>query len=306
MGGPEKIPQVVEDLKGIIFKDPTTGPFDLAEGGTNWKRGWQAADEYLSGNVRRKLYWARIAVEQHPEYTVNVEKLEQVQPKDLTASEISVRIGASWIDPEYYEQFMFELLQTPRRLQGRIKLLYSHSSGEWRVQNKSADSTDNVRAYTTYGTKRINAYEIFEDTLNQRDVRIFDKKFVDGKETRVLNEKQTVIAQQKQDAMSEAFKDWIFKDPERREILCKKYNEMFNNIRPREYDGSHINFVGMTPEISLRPHQQNAVAHILYGKNTLLAHCVGAGKTFEMIAAAMESKRLGLCQKSLSWFLTQA
>ena len=299
MGGSEKIPQIVEELKGIIFKDPTTGPFDFAEGGPNWSRGWQAADEYLSGNVRRKLYWARLAAEQHPEYAVNVEKLEQVQPKDLTASEISVRIGASWIDPEYYEQFMFELLQTPRRLQGKIKLLYSHSSGEWRVQNKSADSTDNVRAYTTYGTKRINAYEIFEDTLNQRDVRIFDKKWVEGKEVRVLNEKQTMIAQQKQEAMSEAFKDWIFKDPERREILCKKYNEMFNNIRPREYDGSHINFVGMTPEIGLRTHQQNAVAHVLYGKNTLLAHCVGAGKTFEMIAAAMESKRLGLCQKSL-------
>ena len=300
MGGPEKIPQIVEDLKGIIFKDPTTGPFDLETGGTNWKRGWQAADEYLSGNVRRKLYWARLAAENHPEYAVNVEKLEQVQPKDLTASEISVRIGASWIDPEYYQQFMFELLNTPRKLQGqKIRLLYSNSSGEWRVMNKSADSLDNVKVYTTYGTKRINAYEIFEDTLNQRDVRIFDKKWEDGKEVRVLNEKQTAIAQQKQEAMCEAFKDWIFKDPERRETLCKKYNEMFNNIRPREYDGSHINFVGMTPEIALRTHQQNAVAHILYGKNTLLAHCVGAGKTFEMIAAAMESKRLGLCKKSL-------
>ena len=195
---------------------------------------------------------------------------------------------------------MFELLNTPRRLQDqKIRLLYSNSSGEWRVMNKSADSLDNVRVHRTYGTKRINAYVIFEDTLNQRDVRIFDKKWVDGKETRVLNEKETAIAQQKQEAMCEAFKDWIFKDPERREILCKKYNEMFNNIRPREYDGSHINFVGMSPEIDLRPHQQNAVAHVLYGKNTLLAHCVGAGKTYEMIAAAMESKRLGLCKKSL-------
>ena len=177
--------------------------------------------------------------------------------------------------------------------------MYSDSTGEWRVLNKSADSKDNVRVHTTYGTKRINAYEIFEASLNQRDVRIFDKKWEDGKETRVLNEKETAIAQQKQEAISETFKDWIFKDPERREALCKKYNEMFNNIRPREYDGSHINFVGMNPEISLRPHQRNAVAHQLYGKNTLLAHCVGAGKTFEMIAAAMESKRLGLCQKSL-------
>ena len=300
MGGPEKIPQIVEDLKGIIFKDPTTGPFDFETDGPNWKRGWQAADEYLSGDVRRKLYWARIAAEKYPEYAVNVEKLEQVQPKDLTAPEISVRIGASWIDPEYYQQFMYELCHTPERLRSdKIKLMYSDSTGEWRVLNKSADSKDNVRVHTTYGTKRVNAYEIFEDTLNQRDIRIFDKKWIDGKETRVLNEKETAIAQQKQEAIGEAFKDWIFKDPERRETLCKKYNEMFNNIRPREYDGSHINFVGMNPEISLRPHQRNAVAHQLYGKNTLLAHCVGAGKTFEMISAAMESKRLGLCQKSL-------
>ena len=299
MGGPDKIPQIVEDLKGIIFKDPTTGPFDLAEGGTNWSQGWQTADEYLSGDVRRKLYWARLAAEQHPEYAVNVEKLEKVQPVDLKASEISVRVGASWVDPEYYQQFMYELLQTPRRLRQKIRLMYSNSSGEWRVLNKSADSADNVSVYTTYGTKRVNAYEIFEASLNQRDVRIFDKIYVDGKETRTVNEKQTIIAQQKQEAICEAFKEWIFKDPERREVLCKKYNEMFNNIRPREYDGSHINFAGMTLEITLRPHQRNAVAHILYGKNTLLAHCVGAGKTFEMIAAAMESKRLGLCQKSL-------
>ena len=298
-GSPDKIPQIVEDLRGVIFKDPTTGPFDLAEGGKNWSRGWQTADEYLSGDVRRKLYWARLAVEQHPEYAVNVEKLEQVQPVDLKASEISVRVGASWVDPEYYQQFMYELLQTPRRLQQKIRLMYSNSTGEWRVMNKSADSADNVSVYTTYGTKRVNAYEIFEASLNQRDVRVFDKRYEDGKEVRVLNEKQTIIAQQKQEALCEAFKDWIFKDPERREILCKKYNEMFNNIRPREYDGSHINFAGMTPEITLRTHQKNAVAHILYGKNTLLAHCVGAGKTFEMIAAAMESKRLGLCQKSL-------
>ena len=300
MGGPDKIPQIVEDLKGIMFKDPATGPFDLAEDGENWSRGWQTADEYLSGDVRWKLRQARLAAEDYPEFAVNVEKLEQVQPKDLAASEISVRIGASWIDLSYYQQFMYELLHTPERLKDdKIKLMYSDSSGEWRVANKNIDSKDNVRVHTTYGTKRVNAYEIFEATLNQRDVRIFDKKRVDDKKTRVLNEKETAIAQQKQEAIGEAFKDWIFKDPERREALCKKYNEMFNNIRPREYDGSHINFVGMNPEINLQPHQRNAAAHVLYGKNTLLAHCVGAGKTYEMIAAAMESKRLGLCQKSL-------
>ena len=300
MGGPDKIPQIVADLEGIIFKDPATGPFDFAEGGESWSRGWQAADEYLSGDVRMKLAQARLAAEDHPEFAVNVEKLEQVQPKDLTASEISVRVGASWIAPEYYQQFMYELCQTPERLRDdKIKLMYSDSSGEWRVLNKSADSKDNVRVHTTYGTKRVNAYELFEALLNQRDVRVFDKKWLDGQEVRVLNEKETAIAQQKQEAIGEAFKDWIFKDPERREALCRKYNDKFNNIRPREYDGSHINFVGMNPEISLRTHQRNAVAHILYGKNTLLAHCVGAGKTYEMVAAAMESKRLGLCQKSL-------
>ena len=300
MGGSEKIPQIVEDLKGIIFKDPASGPFDLEAGGTHWHQGWQTADAYLSGNVRRKLAAARAAAEDNPQFAVNVEALAQVQPKDLTASEISVRIGASWIDPKYYEQFMFELLHTPVYLQNRrIKLQYSPVTGEWNVQGKSADSRDNVRVHATYGTKRINAYEIFEQTLNQRDVRIFDTQIVDGREVRVLNEKQTAIAQQKQEAMCEAFKDWIFKDPVRREALCKQYNEKFNNIRPREYDGSHIRFAGMNPEISLRTHQQNAVARMLYGKNSLLAHCVGAGKTFEMIAAAMEGKRLGLNQKSL-------
>ena len=286
--------------KGIIFKDPSTGPFDLESGDEHWKQGWQAADEYLSGNVRQKLAAARAAAEEYPEFAVNVEKLEQVQPKDLTASEISVRIGASWIDPKYYQQFMFELLHTPYYLQGRkIQLHYSDVNGEWNVQGKSADSRENVRVYATYGTKRINAYAIFENILNQRDVRVYDTIEEDGKEKRVLNTKETMIAQQRQEAMCEAFKDWIFKDPERCEILYKKYNKIFNCIRPREYDGSHINFAGMTPEIELRSHQKNAVAHILYGKNTLLAHCVGAGKTFEMIAAAMESKRLGLCQKSL-------
>ena len=300
MGGSEKIPQIVEDLKGIIFKDPTTGPFDIEDGGTHWHQGWQTADEYLSGNVRAKLAIARAAAKENPQFAVNAEKLEQVQPKDLTASEISVRIGASWIDPRYYQQFMFELLHTPAYLQERkIKLQYAPVTGEWNVQGKSADNRDNVRVYATYGTKRINAYEIFEQTLNQRDVRIFDTKMEDGKEVRVLNEKQTAIAQQKQEAMCEAFKDWIFKDPERRETLCRRYNEKFNCIRPREYDGSHIRFAGMNPEIALRTHQENAVARMLYGKNSLLAHCVGAGKTFEMIAAAMEGKRLGLNQKSL-------
>ena len=300
MGGSEKIPQIVEDLKGIIFKDPATGPFDLEDGGTHWHQGWQTADAYLSGDVRKKLAVARAAAEENPQFAVNVEKLEQVQPKDLTASEISVRIGASWIDPKYYQQFMFELLHTPAYLQERrIKLQYSPVTGEWNVQGKSADSRDNVRVHATYGTKRINAYEIFEQALNQRDVRIFDTKTVDGRDVRVLNEKETAIAQQKQEAICEAFKDWIFKDPVRREALCKLYNERFNNIRPREYDGSHIRFAGMNPEISLRVHQQNAVARMLYGKNSLLAHCVGAGKTFEMIAAAMEGKRLGLNQKSL-------
>ncbi len=300
MGGPDKIPQIVTDLKGIIFKDPTTGPFDLETGGPNWARGWQTAGEYLSGDVRRKLYWAKLAAEEYPEFAINAEKLTEVQPKDLTAAEISVRMGASWISPEYYQQFMFELLSTPPYLQGRkIQLLHSDSTGEWRVTGKGEDSRENVRVYTTYGTKRVNAYKIFEDSLNQRDVRVFDVKTVDGKEVRVLNERQTMIAQQKQEAICEAFKEWIFKDPQRREDLCRKYNETFNNIRPREYDGEHIRFVGMNPEISLRPHQRNAVAHILYGKNTLLAHCVGAGKTYEMIAAAMESKRLGLCRKSL-------
>ncbi|MCI9349252.1 MAG: DEAD/DEAH box helicase family protein [Oscillibacter sp.] len=300
MGGPDKIPQIITDLKGIIFKDPTTGPFDLETGGPNWARGWQTAGEYLSGDVRRKLYWAKLAAEEYPEFAINAEKLTEVQPKDLTAAEISVRMGASWISPEYYQQFMFELLSTPPYLQGRkIQLLHSDSTGEWRVTGKGEDSRENVRVYTTYGTKRVNAYKIFEDSLNQRDVRVFDVKTVDGKEVRVLNERQTMIAQQKQEAICEAFKEWIFKDPQRREDLCRKYNETFNNIRPREYDGEHIRFVGMNPEISLRPHQRNAVAHILYGKNTLLAHCVGAGKTYEMIAAAMESKRLGLCRKSL-------
>lgn len=301
MGGSEKIPQIVKDLTGIIFKDPATGPFDLeAEGGTHWAQGWQTADEYLSGNVREKLALARAAAKNHPEFAVNAEKLEAVQPKDLSAAEINVRIGASWIAPEYYKQFLFELLHTPQRLrESKIDVMYAPITGEWNVRGKSEDSRDNVRANTTFGTKRINAYQIFENSLNQRDVRIFDTVRDSEGEHRVFNAKETAIAQQKQEAIGEEFKNWIFKDPERREALTKKYNELFNATRPREYDGSHIRFSGMNPEIHLRPHQENAVAHILYGHNTLLAHCVGAGKTYEMIAAAMESKRLGLCQKSL-------
>ena len=301
MGGRDKIPQIISDLKGIIFKDPDSGPAVISEENTDWHKGWQTADEYLSGDVRRKLEKAKKAAEEYPEFSANVEALLAVQPKDLTAPEISVRIGAPWIDTKYYKQFLFELLQTPGRLQnGRIDVLYSDVTGEWRIKGKSEDSITNTRVHTTYGTKRINAYEIFEASLNQRSVQIFDThRDADGKETRVLNEKETAIAQQKQDAMKEAFHDWIFKDPERRTDLCAVYNRMFNSTRPREYDGRHINFIGMNPEIRLEPHQRNAVARILYGGNTLLAHVVGAGKTYEMIAAAMESKRLGLCKKSI-------
>ena len=300
LGGrsPEKIEQVVQDLKGIIFKDPATGPFDF-DG--QWDAGWQTADEYLSGNVRQKLAVAREAAAQFPEFAVNVEMLEQVQPKDLTAAEIDVQLGTDWIDPHYYQQFMVELLHTPRNLQG-VKIAVEHSphTHEWHVKGKTADSITNSLVYATYGTKRRNAYTILEDTLNLRDSRVYDTTTdADGREKRVLNGKETALAQQRQEAMKEAFRAWIWKDPQRRQELCEKYNTVFNAIRPREYDGSHIRFNGMNPEISLRPHQLNAVAHILYGKNTLLAHCVGAGKTFEMVAAAMESRRLGLCGKSL-------
>ena len=299
MGGMEKIPQIVSDLKGIIFKDPKSGPFDMESDG--WYKGWQAADEYLSGNVRRKLETARAAAEKYPEFAVNVEELEKVQPKDLTAPEISVRIGSPWIDTKYYKQFMFELFQTPYHLQGRkINIVYSDVSGEWSVRGKSEDSRTNTRVWNTYGTKRINAYAILEASLNQRSVQIFDTHYdADGKETRVLNEKETAIAQQKQEAMKEAFQNWIFKDPDRRTDLCATYNRMFNSMRPREYDGQHINFIGMNPEIHMERHQRNAVARSLYGGNSLLAHVVGAGKTYEIVATAMESKRLGLCKKSM-------
>ena len=254
------------------------------------------ADEYLSGNVREKLATAKRSAALYPEdYTVNVQALEKVQPKDLTASEISVRLGATWIPPEIFQQFMFEFLDTPRYAQWNIKVHYSQFTGEWNIEGKSYDRS-NVKAYSTYGTSRINAYKIIEETLNLKDVRIFDYiEDEEGRKKAVLNKKETAIAQAKQELIKQGFQDWIWADPARREKLTKMYNEKFNSIRPREYDGSHIVFNGMNPEIELREHQKNAVAHILYGGNTLLAHAVGAGKTFEMVAAAMESKRLGLC-----------
>ena len=281
------------DLKGVIFLNPAyTGENDGHE-------KYLPADEYLSGNVRQKLAVAQGKAEQDPQYQINADALAQVQPTDLTASEISVRLGATWLDTEYVRRFIFETLGTPRSAQWSIKVHYSGITGEWRIEGKSKDR-GNVKAISTYGTKRINAYEIIEDTLNLKDVRIFDYVYdADGRKTAVLNKKETAIAQSKQELIKDAFAEWIWKDPDRREAICKTYNILFNSNRPREYDGSHINFSGMNPEITLRKHQVNAIAHILYGGNTLLAHVVGAGKTFEMVAAAMESKRLGLCQKSL-------
>ena len=286
--------ELFADLKGVIFLNP------LYEYGNSYEPKYLMADEYLSGNVREKLATAKRSAALYPEdYTVNVQTLEKVQPKDLTASEISVRLGATWIPPEIFQQFMFEFLDTPRYAQWNIKVHYSQFTGEWNIEGKSYDRS-NVKAYSTYGTSRINAYKIIEETLNLKDVRIFDYIEDDeGKKKAVLNKKETAIAQAKQELIKQGFQDWIWADPARREKLTKMYNEKFNSIRPREYDGSHIVFNGMNPEIELREHQKNAVAHILYGGNTLLAHAVGAGKTFEMVAAAMESKRLGLCNKSL-------
>ena len=278
---------VAKELAGIIFQNPVT-------------EKWETADEYLSGNVREKLATTRIFAENRPEFAINVTALEGVQPKELDASEIEVRIGATWIEPKYIEDFMRETFETPDYLFDRnlVGVQYSDVTGQWNLKGKNADH-GNALVNMTYGTSRANAYRILEDSLNLRDTRIFDTIEEDGKEKRVLNKKETTLASQKQEAIREAFKDWVFRDPERRQTLCAKYNELFNSTRPREYDGSHLKFPGMTPDITLRPHQLNAVAHQLYGDNTLLAHCVGAGKTFEMIAAAMESKRLGLCQKSL-------
>ena len=286
--------ELFEDLKGVIFMNPMhTSDYD-------GRPKYLPADEYLSGNVREKLQWARRSAELYPEdYSENVRALEAVQPVDLTASEISVRLGATWLPPEIAEQFMFDLFDTPRYCQWNIHVHFSQYTGEWNVEGKSYDRT-NVKAYNTYGTSRINGYKIMEETLNLKDVRIFDYiEDENGKKTAVLNKKETAIAQGKQELIKQAFADWIWKDPERREKLTRLYNEKFNSTRPREYDGSHMSFVGINPEITLRPHQVNAIAHILYGGNTLLAHVVGAGKTFEMVAAAQESKRLGLCQKSL-------
>lgn len=286
--------EIFEDLKGVIFRNP------LYEYGNSYEPKYLMADEYLSGNVREKLKIAKNSAELYPEdYKVNVEALQKVQPKDLTASEISVRLGATWLPPDDVQEFIFHLLETPRYAQWNIKVHFSPFTSEWNIEGKSYDK-GNVRAYNTYGTSRINAYKIIEETLNLKDVRIFDYIEDDeGKKKAVLNKKETAIAQSKQEMIKQEFQDWIWSDPERRERLCKSYNEKFNSVRPREYDGSHIIFNGMNPEIELREHQKNAVAHILYGGNTLLAHAVGAGKTFEMVAAAQESKRLGLCNKSL-------
>ena len=286
--------EIFEDLKGVIFLNP------LYEYGNSYEPKYLMVDEYLSGNVREKLRIAKNSAELYPEdYKVNVEALQKVQPKDLTASEISVRLGATWLPPDDVQEFIFHLLETPRYAQWNIKVHFSPFTSEWNIEGKSYDK-GNVRAYNTYGTSRINAYKIIEETLNLKDVRIFDYIEDDeGKKKAVLNKKETAIAQSKQEMIKQEFQDWIWSDPERRERLCKSYNEKFNSVRPREYDGSHIIFNGMNPEIELREHQKNAVAHILYGGNTLLAHAVGAGKTFEMVAAAQESKRLGLCNKSL-------
>ena len=278
---------VKEELTGIIFQNPLTDQ-------------WETADEYLSGNVRDKLETAKVYAESRPEYAVNVQALTQVQPKELDASEIEVRIGATWIDPKYIEDFMRETFGTPKHLLDRnvVGVQYSNVTGQWNIKGKNADYGNSL-VNMTYGTSRRNAYTILEDSLNLKDSRVYDTIEEDGKEKRVLNKKETTIASQKQETIREAFKDWVFRDPERRQVLVAKYNQLFNSTRPREYDGSHLKFPGMTPDIELKHHQKNAVAHVLYGDNTLLAHCVGAGKTFEMTAAAMESKRLGLCQKSL-------
>ena len=285
--------ELAAELRGVIFRVPGQNEPD-------GRPHYVTADEYLSGNVRRKLRQAQRAAEQDPSFAINVEALLAAQPKDLDASEIEVRLGATWIDKEYIQQFMYDAFHTPFYLQRSIEVHYSPFTAEWQVSGKNAVSYNDVAAYTTYGTDRANAYRILEDSLNLRDVRIYDTvEDPDGKERRVLNAKATTLAAQKQQAIREAFKDWIWKDPERRQALVRQYNEEMNSTRPREYDGSHITFGGMNPSITLREHQLGAIAHVLYGGNTLLAHEVGAGKTFEMVAAAMESKRLGLCQKSL-------
>ena len=294
LGTPGEYGRITTELSGVIFKDPAADADDP-------ETGWQTADEYLSGNVRDKLRMAQLAAESRPEFKVNVEALTKAQPKDLEASEIDVRLGTTWLDPSIVQQFMMETFQPPYRIRynNAITIRYSPYTSEWRISNKSATGFGDIMATETYGTRRANAYKILEDTLNLRDSRVYDTIVEDGKEKRVLNQNETTLAQQKQQAIKDAFAGWVWKDPQRRALLVKKYNELFNSTRPREYDGGHIHFVGMNPEINLREHQRNAIAHVLYGHNTLLAHEVGAGKTFEMAAAAMESKRLGLCQKSL-------
>ena len=285
--------ELAAELQGVIFRLP--GPVPEGE-----RPAYVTADEYLSGNVRRKLRQAQRALEVSEIFRPNVEALEKAQPKDLDASEIEVRLGATWIDKEYIQQFMYETFNTPYYLQRAIQVNYASFTAEWQVTGKNSVSEKDVAAYTTYGTSRANAYKILEDSLNLRDVRIYDTvEDADGRERRVLNAKETTLAAQKQQAIRDAFRDWIWRDPERRQTLVRQYNEEMNSTRPREYDGSHITFGGMNPAITLRDHQLGAIAHVLYGGNTLLAHEVGAGKTFEMVAAAMESKRLGLCQKSL-------
>src|SRR5699024_7808688 len=283
-----------EELKGVIFRLPEPVP----EGE---QPRYVTADEYLSGNVRKKLRQAQLAAQQNPSFAINVEALAAAQPKDLDASEIEVRLGATWIDKKYIQQFMYETFDTPFYMRhGSIQVNYSSYTAEWQITGKTYLSKNDVAAYTTYGTDRANAYRLLEDALNLRDIRIYDTiEDVDGREKRVLNAKETTLAAQKQQAIRDAFKDWIWQDPTRRQALVRQYNEEMNATRPREYDGSHITFGGMNPAITLREHQLGAIAHVLYGGNTLLAHEVGAGKTFEMVAAAMESKRLGLCQKSL-------
>ena len=294
LGTPGEYGRITAELSGVIFKDPAADPTDP-------EAGWQTADEYLSGNVRDKLRMAQFAAESHPEFKVNVDALTKAQPKDLEASEIDVRLGATWLAPSIVQQFMMETFQPPYRIRynNAITVRYSPYTSEWRISNKSATGFGDIMATETYGTRRANAYKILEDTLNLRDSRVYDTIEENGKEKRVLNQNETTLAQQKQQAIKDAFAGWVWKDPQRRALLVKKYNELFNSTRPREYDGSHIHFVGMNPEINLREHQRNAVAHVLYGYNTLLAHEVGAGKSFEMAASAMELKRLGLCQKSL-------
>ena len=294
LGTPGEYGRITTELSGVIFKDPAADPTDP-------EAGWQMADEYLSGDVRAKLRMAQFAAETNPEFAVNVDALTKAQPRELEASEIDVRLGATWLAPSIVQQFMMETFQPPYRIRynNAITVRYSPYTSEWRISNKSATGFGDIMATETYGTRRANAYKILEDTLNLRDSRVYDTIEEDGKEKRVLNQNETTLAQQKQQAIKDAFAGWVWKDPQRRTLLVKRYNELFNSTRPREYDGSHIHFVGMNPEINLREHQRNAVAHVLYGYNTLLAHEVGAGKSFEMAASAMELKRLGLCQKSL-------